>query len=65
MLTPFQIEMIHALPLPQRQKRYAELSSKISNLVVLTPAELQELIILRDLLQNAAQDLRQFGKTAL
>ena len=61
MLTPSEITKIHGLPVPERQKRYLELSSKVANLVVLTQIELEELVVLRDLLQANAQNLLTIG----
>jgi hypothetical protein len=61
LLSPSQLTAIHALSTRDRQQRYLELAIKIANLVVLDPAELQELVILRDLLVNHAENMRLFG----
>jgi hypothetical protein len=60
-LSPSQLTAIHALSTRDRQQRYLELATKIANFVILNPTELQELVILRDLLVNHAENLRQFG----
>ena len=52
MLSPSQIRAIHALSLEDRKKRYLELANKLLSLVVLTPNELQEQTVLRELFQG-------------
>ena len=60
MLSPSQVRAIHALSLEDRQKRYLELANKIATLVILTPNELQEQTVLRELLQGDAES-RQYS----
>jgi hypothetical protein len=55
-LSPSALRAIYALPTRDRQQR------KIANLTILTPPELQELVVLRDLLLNDAENLHKFGK---
>jgi hypothetical protein len=54
MLTQTQIAALQALPVEKRQEQYLKLSNKIASFVILTPDELEELIILRNSLQQYA-----------
>jgi hypothetical protein len=65
LLPPSEIKRIQSLALPERQARYLELATKIARLVILTPLEIDELIILRDLLQTNAENMRRFGTAEL
>jgi hypothetical protein len=63
MLTPSGIKNIHLLSIPERQVRYLELSTKVAKLIIITPREVQELVILRDLLLADGYNLRTYGMT--
>jgi hypothetical protein len=63
MLTPADIKKINSLSIVERQVRYLELSTKVAKLTVITPIEVQELVILRDLLLADGYNLRTFGMT--
>ena len=58
MLSPSQIRAIHALSAVDRKKRHLELTNKVASLVILTPDELQEQTVLRELLQGDAETAR-------
>jgi hypothetical protein len=61
MLTPSNIKKLHSLSVPERQGRYLELSTKVAKLTIISPLEVQELVVLRDLLLSDGYNLRTFG----
>jgi hypothetical protein len=64
MLSPDRVREIFSTPLDERKRRYSELASKVLNLAVLTTDELQEQTVLRDSLEQDA-DERRYGTILL
>ena len=61
MLSYDELRKLHSLSVPERQKRYLELATKVANLIILEAKESQEILLLRDMLQNDAENRNQFS----